>query len=380
MQPPAPLPAPAHEFHFAVLGDSQFHDPAGFNRIINDMVWLGPAFAIQVGDMIKGYAGVDQVRKEWQRFADQVRPLAAAHIPFLPVAGNHDMLGPRRKPTAALKRVYEQTWGATYYHFEYGNSAFIVLNTDEPGASGRINGTQLAWLEQTLADSDRMRHRFVFMHRPPDGLRNAKALHTLFVAHGVHTVFYGHHHHYHFRRADGVQYIMTNAAANSATELAGVGSFDHLLQVSVRDEAVRIAVIRADSIQGPDTVAPIDNYDLFALRKGLFDKPLVLEKQPQSDPARVLYNLKIALHNASKRAVRVYLHCASDDDRWQFSPVALPAVELAADATQTLAVQAWQAASAPAAGLPICTAQFPYQLANGTWHNRTVTAATTLEN
>lgn len=362
-----------HEFHFVVLGDSQFHDPAGYNRLINDLVWLGPAFALQVGDMITGYAGVDQVRAEWGRFADQIGPLREAGIPFLPVAGNHDVLGPRRKPTVALKRVYEQTWGATYYRFDYGNSRFVVLNTDEPGASGRINGPQLEWLKESLTATPGQQHRFVFMHRPPDSLRNANALHRLFVEHKVHTVFYGHHHHYHYRNTDGVQYIMTNAAANSATELPEVGSFDHLLQVSVRDESVRIAVIEADSIQGPDTVAPSDNYDLFALRRGLFAEPLVL-RAISADPRSGRYRLEINLHNTSKRDVRVYLHCDSADERWQFAPRALPAIALASGAQQTLQVEAWQSPSARSESLPICTAQFPYQLADGSWHNRSVSA------
>ena len=372
-QQPVSVPtAAAEEFHFAVLGDSQFHDPAGFNRLINDLIWLGPAFTVQVGDMIQGYAGVDQARKEWQRFRDQIRPLEAANIAFMPVAGNHDVLASSRKPTQALKQLYEQTWGATYYQFQYGNSAFLILNTDEPGASRRIGGEQWTWLEQTLAANAALSHRFVFMHRPPDSLRDAQALHALLVRHRVHTVFYGHHHHYHFRAADGVQYIMTNAAANSATELAGVGSFDHLLQVSVRDDAVRIAVITADSVQGPDTVAPQDNYDLFALRRGLFAEPLVLRPQASHSATHKLFNLEVALHNTSERDVRVYLHCTSDDERWVFSPRALAAINLPRGSSHTVSLVARQGIAAPASGTPTCSAQFPYQLSNGRWHNRTV--------
>ena len=46
------IPTPAqNEFHFAVLGDSQFHDPATFNRMIDDLTYIRPAFVVQVGDI-----------------------------------------------------------------------------------------------------------------------------------------------------------------------------------------------------------------------------------------------------------------------------------------------------------------------------------------
>ena len=49
-----PIPA-GDEFTFVVLGDSQFHDPATYNRMIDDVRHLSPAFVVQVGDMIEGY-------------------------------------------------------------------------------------------------------------------------------------------------------------------------------------------------------------------------------------------------------------------------------------------------------------------------------------
>ena len=43
-----------NEFHFVILGDSLFHDPAKFNRVVDQTKLLMPAFVIQVGDLIQG--------------------------------------------------------------------------------------------------------------------------------------------------------------------------------------------------------------------------------------------------------------------------------------------------------------------------------------
>ena len=90
---------PDHEFNFVVLGDSQFHFPNTFNRVIDEIVHLYPAFVIQVGDMISGYVeDLDEFREQWRRFHAQIAPLG--EIPFYPVPGNHDVLDASRKPGA----------------------------------------------------------------------------------------------------------------------------------------------------------------------------------------------------------------------------------------------------------------------------------------
>ena len=44
----------AADFKFAVWGDSQFHNPKIFDRIVKETELLKPAFVIHVGDMILG--------------------------------------------------------------------------------------------------------------------------------------------------------------------------------------------------------------------------------------------------------------------------------------------------------------------------------------
>ena len=263
-----------NEFHFVILGDSQFHDPAKFNRIVDQTKLLMPAFVIQVGDLIQGYNDdLETVNREWSRFKKQIEPLKP--IPFLPVPGNHDVYNARRQVDPALEALYESHWGDLFKSFNYKNSQFFLVNTDSLEGKNRIGPKQMKWLEEKLKKS-KSQHKFAFMHKPALLLKNTEKVHRLFLRYGVSHVFYGHHHHYHQIVKDGIQYSMTNAAANLAHSLPEAGGFHQLLQVSVSEEQVQVAVITADSIQDANVVSAQDNYDLFAIGRNLTKRKVAL--------------------------------------------------------------------------------------------------------
>ena len=88
---------------FIVWGDSQFHHPETFERIVEETELLKPAFVVHVGDMIHGYTYDQEVaRREWKRFKKQIEPLSA---PFYSTPGNHDVTTPETEP------VYGEVWG-----------------------------------------------------------------------------------------------------------------------------------------------------------------------------------------------------------------------------------------------------------------------------
>lgn len=356
-----PPPEPARdEFHFVVLGDSQFHDPATYNRMIDDITHLAPAFVFQVGDMIEGYRDDPaEVLAEWQRFKNQIAPLAPTT--FLPVPGNHDLYNADRRGDARLEAVYRDMWGDTYYSFTYRNSTFIILNSDAPNEEGRIGPDQWRWLVKTLQDSQ-SRHVFVFLHRPPDSLKNARKLHDLLRAHPVRYVFYGHHHHYHYDKRDGIGYVMTNAAADGGTSFDAAGNFDHLLQVSVRDAQTRYAVIRADAIEAPDFVHPDDNYDLFGLTRNLAPDSVPLVARGDGE-----WTMTIPLNNPTDRQLTVYVQCSSEDDRWGHVPRQLAPIALAGKAEAQVEIVWTQSPTRVSESLPSCELRMPYQTVRGEW-------------
>ncbi len=374
---PPQLPKPAtDEFNFVVLGDSQFHQPVTFNRIINDVARLQPAFAVQVGDLIGGYDNVDIVAQEWLRFRDQIAPLA--NTTFVPVPGNHDVYGPSKTPDQTITKLYRKQWGPDYHSFRYRNSAFIVLNTDAVGAANSIQGKQLRWLAKTLAANQDATHQFVFLHRPPALLKNADAVHQLLAKHKVDFVFYGHHHHLHHQQKDGVTYIMTNAAANSGVEAAAAGSFPHFLHVSVRDAQARVAVVKANAIVDAEQFSPWDNYDLFALTKKLAPSQVTLVPTHAGGDLPS-YHIRIPLTNTSRRDVQIFPSCSSADDRWRFTPQRLTPVVLAANGSAELVVQAQQGFKGSTESLPQCQLDMPFQATTGQWLQHQVMVTTQVD-
>ncbi len=324
------LDAPAaarDEFHFVVLGDSQFDDPPAYNRMIDDVRALRPAFVIQVGDMINGYLDdADTARAEWQRFRDQIAPLGT--IPFLPVPGNHDTYGSAGTPSDTMARVYREIWGDPYYSFCYRNACFIVLNSDSVTAPGAIDAEQMAWLANTL-QANQAEHIFVFVHRPPSSLANFDALHALLRQYPVRYVFFGHLHHYQYETRDGIGYVMTNASGDSPLDSPETGNVDHFLAVYVRDDEVGFAGIEADSIIHPESVAPESNEYVYRLTRAL----QAIAQVPVDDLTRLDdggYALRLLLSNPTPLTVHAYLEWTSPDRRWRIGPergtrVTLPA-------------------------------------------------------
>lgn len=366
--PAAPQTA-KDEFHFVVLGDSQFHDPTTFNRMIDDVRLLQPAFVIQVGDMVEGYvAGVDEMEDQWQRFRRQIAPLAP--VTFLPVPGNHDLYDAERRATPQFEQLYRRIWGDLYYNFSYRNAEFFVLNTDGVGSESRIDTQQLTWLTEGM-DRSRAEHLFVFMHRPPSSLDQAEELHALLRRYPVRNVFYGHHHHYHFEERDGIAYVMTNAAANGAFSQDETGSFDHFLMVSVRDSSTRFAVVRADALEAPDVVHPSDNYDLFEISRSLAPKSVELTGSASG------WKMLIPLENPSERELTLYLSCTSEDERWEFSPRRIPPIILQPGERQSLSLEVGFAHNRQPESRPYCEIRLPFATWNGDWldHRQRVTGS-----
>lgn len=357
--PNAPVEQP-DEFHFVVLGDAQFDAPDVFNRVVDQTVRLGPAFVIQVGDLIEGYnSDISQIRAEWARFQKQIAPLG--NINFLPVPGNHDLYNADKAPDAALEDLFTDIWGASHFAFTYKNTLIVGVNSDTPGAPNQIAGEQWIWLTKVLSESNAT-HKMVFMHRPPWLMENAGDVHELFRRNNVSHAIYGHHHHYHHIQRDGVNYTMTNAAGDSAHDQAAIGGLPHLLHVSVRGDDVSVAAIMADSVLPLDAVAPGDNYDYFNLGRGLAPETVTL--QASSDTQ---FEFNIPLRNRSDREIQIQISCFSADERWQFDPAKIPVVTLAAGSRQSLTISAGFSPNRQPESDPQCQLSVPFQTEHGQW-------------
>lgn len=124
-------------------------------------------------------------------YAHLQRLLAALHIPFAAVPGNHD---DRALLRAALPgQAYAPGQAALNSAHRIGGLDIVMLDSSVPGAShGLLDDASLGWLEEMLASAP-SRPALVFLHHPPfltgiahmdvQNLRNSAALAAVLARH-----------------------------------------------------------------------------------------------------------------------------------------------------------------------------------------------------
>jgi len=135
------------KFTFAVAGDTRswltIYQPETWYRIIEELNRIRPDFVLDVGDIIShGYTNDPELlMKEWRQY---FKTVSTSDIPVLPVAGNHDIW------SEMSQMFWRRMIGDLWYSFDYGNSHFIVLCSDQarPNYISRIAPEQLRWLER----------------------------------------------------------------------------------------------------------------------------------------------------------------------------------------------------------------------------------------
>ena len=178
----------------------------------------------------------------------------------------------RNQPLPVMMNLYRQSMGIPYGAFNYGNSRFIALDSEEPAPGstsseneplsldakpeslGYIGPEQLKILENDLKANTDKEHIFIFMHHPikpakkEDGLSNAAELENLFDKFpNVSYVFAGHEHMYYDPQAgtqskQGTQYLVTGGAGAPLKDLPG--GFNHYLIFTVNGKKVTFKLIK----------------------------------------------------------------------------------------------------------------------------------------
>ncbi|MEA2165004.1 MAG: hypothetical protein QOK37_3131 [Thermoanaerobaculia bacterium] len=180
-------PANPAQFTFYVAGDNRpdsGNDPSpAFEALIpamqNAMKTTPAAFVLWGGDIIKGKKSSD---------AKVQYPLvlpwfAKLGVPVFNVPGNHELDKKGSSPchdaaadnTKLLDDYTSAVSAQAYGWFQYGNSVFIGINTEEiPGKSsqpsgcynGYVSTTQLSLVQARIAALPQATNVFLFMHRP----------------------------------------------------------------------------------------------------------------------------------------------------------------------------------------------------------------------
>jgi len=269
-------------------------------QLFKDAQKFKPVFFLWSGDIIYGHeTKKDKLGPQYQEFFGIAR---LAKAPVFNAPGNHEMdvitKAPNEKietPDPEMLKHYLHFMqypkdGPAYGAFDYGNSHFIALNTEEVGGPpaptptatpekklkldpGFVSPQQLKLLKSDLEANKAKAHIFVFMHHPIKPLKkssglyepNAKMLESLFENYpNVSYVIAAHEHLYYnatgttLKPADrrdpspnGPSYLVSGGAGaplDSCPSGAGANcaAYHHYLVFEVDQDTVRVQVVGVD--------------------------------------------------------------------------------------------------------------------------------------
>lgn len=275
----------SEKFQFAIIGDrTGGHNVEGtFVLAMGQLNLLQPEFVINVGDLIEGYSDdPTELNAEW----DEVDAmLANLEFPFFRTPGNHDIAN------STAQQVWRDRYGATRYSFVYGDTLFLVLDSEDPPREAppdikeklalynrlqvedperaqamlaefmsdeaviaglakpvEFDAAQIAFIEDALAKYSDVRWTFLFLHEPSweNPSDSFKAIQEM-LSGRKHTFFAGHLHYYDYDLIDDHEYI-TMGPAGASFHHDGAGNVDHVTWVTMTDDGPQIANIALKGI------------------------------------------------------------------------------------------------------------------------------------
>ena len=215
-----------HDYDFTLIKKEQDDTHHGFVVIADPQIWHKKEFpALQEGmkdinESVKRYKipfhGIccGDIVSHDHSFYEQYNAIAAeSGLTFFSTLGNHDMtLYGRTHETST--RLWEETFGPTYYSFNVGKVHYVVLNDNfyigrDYFYIGYLDEKQMAWLEKDLSYVEKGSTVVVALHIPTTCsksdreqfkydniagvMTNAKALHQMLEPYNAH-ILSGHTH------------------------------------------------------------------------------------------------------------------------------------------------------------------------------------------
>lgn len=285
-------PKNVDEYTFVVFGDNRpakgEPQPETIKEIIKEISELKPAFAMSLGDVIEGKprpddpGAIDTIRNQ---FKDFLALAATADVPIFNAPGNHEMDDDQDIPTLRMHNLYHECVGPSYGAFTYGNSRFILLNTEDVPSSDTpkppkdqefsyMNPKQIAELKADLEANRDKKHIFIAMHYPihaknqgpptsnwDDRLysESRKALLNLFKNYdNIAYVLAAHEHLYYnpqspdnvtevpgWKVGDPIVYLVSGGAG--APLNSGKWGFHHYLVFAVKGDSVSVKLVKLES-------------------------------------------------------------------------------------------------------------------------------------
>ena len=236
------------KFTFAVVTDrTGGHRKGIWQKGVEKLNLMQPAFVVSVGDLIEGYTNnIRQINRQWNEFNEMVNQL---EMPFFYVAGNHDYTN------ETMENEWFKRYGTDHYHFLYNNVLFICLNSEHGHTALKnpdLGDHQVEFVEELLNKYDDVRWTMVFMHQPlwlRESGKNWLKIENL-LENRKHSVFTGHHHKYTlYERNKNDYFVLSTMGGGSELRGKEYGEFDHFLFITMTKKGPRFANLMLDGIE-----------------------------------------------------------------------------------------------------------------------------------
>ena len=237
-----------NKFNFVVVTDRTGGERKGiWQKGIDKINLMQPAFVVSVGDLINGYTkDLDKINTEWEEFNSFVKKL---EMPFFYVAGNHDFTN------EVMENEWFKRFGSDYYHFLYKNVLFICLNSEHGYTALKnpdLGEEQVKFVEKILKKNTNVDWTIIFMHQPlwlRESGKNWLKVENLIKGRD-HSVFTGHHHKYKLHQRNKNDYFVL-ATMGGGSELRGIeyGEFDHFMFITMTERGPYFSNLMLDGIE-----------------------------------------------------------------------------------------------------------------------------------
>ena len=237
-----------NKFNFVVVTDRTGGERKGiWQKGIDKINLMQPAFVVSVGDLINGYTkDLDKINTEWEEFNSFVKKL---EMPFFYVAGNHDYTN------EVMENEWFKRFGSDYYHFLYKNVLFICLNSEHGYTALKnpdLGEEQVKFVEKILKKNTNVDWTMIFMHQPlwlRESGKNWLKVENLLKGRD-HSVFTGHHHKYKLHQRNKNDYFVL-ATMGGGSELRGIeyGEFDHFMFITMTERGPYFSNLMLDGIE-----------------------------------------------------------------------------------------------------------------------------------
>ena len=237
-----------NKFNFVVVTDRPGGERKGiWQKGIDKINLMQPAFVVSVGDLINGYTkDLDKINTEWEEFNSFVKKL---EMPFFYVVGNHDYTN------EVMENEWFKRFGSDYYHFLYKNVLFICLNSEHGYTALKnpdLGEEQVKFVEKILKKNTNVDWTMIFMHQPlwlRESGKNWLKVENLLKGRD-HSVFTGHHHKYKLHQRNKNDYFVL-ATMGGGSELRGIeyGEFDHFMFITMTERGPYFSNLMLDGIE-----------------------------------------------------------------------------------------------------------------------------------